>query len=109
VILAEEERLVQILFDSEDNIVDCRAEKRISHLLEHLMSEVGRWEETGVMPRSVVYSEQSVDVGWYGRYCRRHIRNQLRDAELGESTLDESSLQELLDINWVEKGKTSDI
>ena len=52
-ILAEEERLVQFLFDADDNILECRAEKRISHLLEHLMAEVARFEETGVMPSNV--------------------------------------------------------
>ena len=32
------------------------------------------------------------------------MRDQLRDAELGESTLEEQRLQQLLDTNWIEKG-----
>jgi len=103
IIIAEEERLVHFLFQ-DDDIVECTAAKRISHLLEHLMAEVERFEETGVMPENVTYVENNVDVGWYGRYCRKFMRDQLRDAQYGESKLDESRLQELLDNSWIEKG-----
>ena len=68
------------------------------------MAEVARFEETGVMPSNVVYEEQTVDVGWYGRYCRKYLRDQLRDAELGDSRLDDKRLEDLLDSNWIEKG-----
>ena len=96
--------MVHFLFDKNDNIIECVASKRIQYLLDHLMAEVARFEETGVMPDNVIYAEPTVDVGWYGRYCRRWMRDQLRDAELGESTLEEQRLQQLLDTNWIEKG-----
>ena len=37
------------------------------------------------------------------------MRDQLRDAQYGESKLDESRLQELLDNSWIEKGKPKDL
>jgi len=104
VVVAEEERLVHFLFDENDNIIECSASKRIQYLLDHLMAEVARFEETSVMPDNVIYAEPTVDVGWYGRYCRRWMRDQLRDVELGESEIEESRLQQLVDTSWIEKG-----
>ena len=46
------------------DIVECGALKRIQHQLDHLMAEVARFEETGVMPPGVTWSEVRVDVGW---------------------------------------------
>jgi len=98
--VAEEERLVHFLFDENDNIIECSASKRIQYLLDHLMAEVARFEETSVMPDNVIYNEPTVDVGWYGRYCRRWMRDHLRDVELGESEMEESRLQQL----WTQAG-----
>ena len=63
IIVAEEERLVHFLMEAGD-IVECGALKRIQHQLDHLMAEVARFEETGVMPPGVTWSEVKVDVGW---------------------------------------------
>ena len=103
-ILAEEERIVQFLLDPEDNIVDCMAARRKYHLLESLISEVEIYEETGHLGENVTYVEQEVDVGWYGRRCRKTKRDQLRDVELGQSDLPEVLAQEIADTHWVELG-----
>ena len=63
IIVAEEERLVHFLMEAGE-IVECTALKRIQHQLDHLMAEVARFEETGVMPPGVTWSEVKVDVGW---------------------------------------------
>ena len=68
-VLAEEERLVHLLLTEHDDILECSAQKRIQHLLDHLMAEVASFEDTGVMPPNVTYAEQTVDVGWYGDTC----------------------------------------
>ena len=67
--LAEEERLVHLLLTEDDEILECSAQKRVQHLLDHLMAEVASLEDTGVMPPNVTNAEQKVDVGWYGDTC----------------------------------------
>ena len=68
------------------------------------MSEVQMYEETGQLPEHVTYLEQRLDVGWYGRRCRKTKRDQLRDIELGQSSLPVSLAQEVSATRWVEEG-----
>ena len=103
-ILAEEERIVQFVLTEEDEIVDCLAARRKFHLLENLMEEIERFELTGLPPDNVEYVEQRLDVGWYGRRCRKVKRDQLRDIEVGQSALTDSLAGEIADTRWVDLG-----
>lgn len=40
--------------------------------------QVEAFEETGEFPSDVEFVELETDVGWYGRQCRKRIRDQVR-------------------------------
>ena len=86
--------------------MDCLAARRKYHLLENLMGEIERFELTGLLPDNVKYLEQRLDVGWYGRRCRKVKRDQLRDIEpgYGQSRLTPSLVAEIADTRWVDLG-----
>ena len=91
--LAEAERVVQAVVGASGTILDCVAGRRKYDMLDSLSQEVGslaaRWrrhsllrqidafEESGVLPPGVELLELETDVGWYGRHCRRTLRNQV--------------------------------
>jgi len=104
VVLAEQDRLVHIVLGSGNMIVDCQAGRRKYDVLENLMAEVEAYEETGEFPSDVEFVELQTDVGWYGRQCRKRLRDQLRSIELGESLLSEKQQEELQDRQWISKG-----
>jgi len=104
VVLAEQDRLVHVVLDSGSMIVDCQAGRRKYEVLENLMAEVEAYEETGEFPSDVEFVELETDVGWYGRQCRKKIRDQLRSIELGESLLSDEQQEELRDRLWISKG-----
>ena len=39
--------------------------------------KVEAYEESGEFPGDVEFVELETDVGWYGRQCRRRLRNQV--------------------------------
>jgi len=102
VVVAEQERVVQVVVGPSGTILDCVAGRRKYHLLEALMAEVEAFEESGEFPMDVEFVEVETDVGWYGRQCRRSLRNELRDGELGESLLAAEELEELRGRAWVQ-------
>jgi len=104
VVLAEQDRLVHIVLNSGGVIVDCQAGRRKYDVLDNLMAEVEAFEETGEFPSEVEFVELQTDVGWYGRQCRKRIRDQLRSIELGESLLSYKQQEELKDRHWIFKG-----
>jgi len=104
VVLAEQERLVHVVLNAGSMIVDCQAGRRKYEVLENLMAEVEAFEETGEFPFDVDFVELETDVGWYGRQCRKKIRDQVRSIELGESLLSEGQQEELRDRLWISKG-----
>jgi len=104
VVLAEQDRLVHIVLNSGNMIVDCQAGRRKYDVLENLMAEVEAYEETGEFPSDVEFVELQTDVGWYGRQCRKRLRDQLRCIELGESLLSEKQEEELQDRQWISRG-----
>ena len=82
--------------------MDCQAARRKYHLLENLMGEIERFESSGSLPDNVEYLEQRLDVGWYGRRCRKVRRDQLRDVQLGQSGLTVSLAGEIADTHWLD-------
>ena len=68
------------------------------------MGEIERFELTGLLPDNVKYLELRLDVGWYGRRCRKVKRDQQRDIEEGESPLPPSLAAEIADTRWVDLG-----
>ena len=84
--------------------MDCLAARRKYHLVENLMAEIERFELTGELPHNVQYVEQRLDVGWYGRRCRKVRRDQLRDIEVGQSSLPGGLQEEIADTLWVDVG-----
>ena len=42
------------------------------------IEQVEAFEETGEFPPEVEFVELQTDVGWYGRQCRKRIRDQVR-------------------------------
>ena len=68
------------------------------------MAEVERFEVTGELPEKVKYLEQRLDVGWYGRRCRKVRRDQLRDIEMDRSGLSDSLVEEIAHTRWVDVG-----
>jgi len=101
-IVAETERLVHILFDEDETILECSALRRKYHLLEQISEEVEQFEESGVFPENVEFLEMKTDVGWYGRRGRKTVRDQLRAGEFGYSELKPDVLKEIEHRNWVE-------
>jgi len=104
VVLAEQGRLVHIVVNSGGMIVDCQAGRRKYDILENLMTEVEAFEESGEFPSEVEFVELQTDVGWYGRQCRKSVRDQLRSIELGDSLLSSKEQEELKDRHWIFKG-----
>jgi len=98
-VLAEQERIVQMVLSEEGTILDCVALRRKYHILDNLLAEVDDMEETGEFAADVEFLELETDVGWYGRQCRRIQRNQL-----GESTLPDTVLEDLQDLDWLDRG-----
>ena len=84
--------------------MDCQAVRRKYHLLENLNGEIERWEQSGELPDNVTYLEQRLDVGWYGRRCRKVRRDQLRDLEEGQSGLEGPLAGEIADTRWLDVG-----
>jgi len=102
-VVAEEERLLHILMDEDDTMLECSALRRKHHLLDQITEEIVQFEESGVFPEDVEFIEMKTDVGWYGRKCRKTMRDQLRAAEFGYSELKDDLLKEVTDRNWVDK------
>jgi len=102
VVLAEQDRLIHIVFSS-GLIVDCYAARRKYEILENLMAEVEAYEESGEFPPDVEFVELETDVGWYGRHARKILRDQLRSIQLDESELSKKQEEELKDRLWISK------
>ena len=77
-IVAETERLVHVLLDKDDTIIECNALRRKYHLLNQITEEVESFEESGVFPENVEFIETTTDVGWYGRKCRKALRDEVK-------------------------------
>ena len=110
---------MHLLMDESDMMLECSALRRKHHLLDQISEEIEQFEESGVFPENVEFIEMKTDVGWYGRKCRKTMRDQvdykigiriienkafkLRAAEFGYSDLKEDLLKEVTDRNWVDK------
>jgi len=104
VIMANPDKLVQFHY-LDDFLVDCIARRRVDFLLENLVSESDWAEETLHLPENIQYIETETDLGWFGRFCRKFIRDKLRDAEYFEIADEEKYLvKEIVDRKWLEKG-----
>ena len=76
-LVAETERLVHVLLDEEDTIIECSALRRKYHLLEQITEEIEAFEESGIFPENIEFVEMKTDIGWYGRRCRKTLRDQV--------------------------------
>ena len=76
-LVAETERLVHVLLDEEDTIIECSALRRKYHLLEQITEEIEAFEESGIFPENIEFVEMKTDIGWDGRRCRKTMRDQV--------------------------------
>ncbi|XP_023326714.1 uncharacterized protein LOC111700127 isoform X2 [Eurytemora carolleeae] len=105
VLLGDPTHLVQLLLEQDGRIVDCTARRRSSFAMGNIVEEASIAEETLTMPPGVEYLEMIVDVSWYARYCRRHVRNTMRQGEYGEIAAPAKQLyEELKDRKWLDRG-----
>jgi len=99
------ENVVQLLLEEDGRIVDCAARKRAKYALENLVEESETAEEKLNLPHGVQYLEIESDINWYGKYCRRYIRNKLRESEFGDVKEGERELvKQITDRKWIQKG-----
>jgi len=101
VTLTDMERIVSLLMDGKD-IVDCLALRRKQWALDSITGEAEDIEQTGKIPDGLEIHDERLDVGWYGRQCRKQLRDVTRAEQLGHAH--QGLAKELVERQQLEKG-----